>query len=153
MQGELGELGGELGDGNSGELGGNSGTDGTFSDFVHGWQAGTYLGGRGLPQRADPMPELQPQDPGSNGEPGTPSVLLWVVRGKKFARSIGRSDRENAKSVIQVTRPARMRHAQSSLKGLCLITRSYPVRSGKNTQTVLGYVQPSLRDLRVTRRL
>ena len=25
-------------------------------------------------------PELQPQDPGSNGEPGAPSVLFWLVK-------------------------------------------------------------------------
>jgi len=31
-------------------------------------------------------------------------VLFWVVKGKKFAGSIGRSDRENQKSVIRATR-------------------------------------------------
>jgi hypothetical protein len=31
-------------------------------------------------------------------------VLFWVVKGKKFARSIGGSDRENEKSVIRPTR-------------------------------------------------
>jgi len=41
----------------------------------------------------------------AKGEPGAPSVLFWVVKGKKFARSIGRSDRENEKSVIRATRP------------------------------------------------
>jgi hypothetical protein len=30
----------------------------------------------------------QPQDPGSNDEPGAPSVLLWIVNGGEMSRSI-----------------------------------------------------------------